>query len=159
MYVHVIIGHTGEGKTHFTKNFLLKSGKKNYVFDINNEYANFKDTEIELEDFNKFTKNCLEKTDTNFVFEDATGFMSGKTEDVMKKIVIKKRHSRNNLIFLFHSIQDVPPFIFRLSNFVVLFRTNDLAKSVKEKEPKILKQYLELRKMPKHSKKIIKMLS
>lgn len=158
MNLFLIIGHTGTGKTFFTKKTILQTNKSNYIFDINNEYKNFKNSKIEL-DFNAFVLNSQNMINSNIIFEDSTAFMSGKIETEIKKIVVKKRHSNNNIFFLFHSIQDTPPFIFRLSNFIILFNTNDLQSQIKQKNERLLKPFIELKKENKlYNKKIIKMM-
>ena len=88
----LLIAHTGQGKTTFAKkNF---PPPNTVVFDVNNEYKEFKrDTSG---DFNSFL-NLVEKgRDTNFIFEESTGFLEGKTSARMKRIVINKRHTNNN---------------------------------------------------------------
>jgi Cdc6-like AAA superfamily ATPase len=150
----LIIGHTGQGKTTQAKYILKNTAKKEYIFDVNNEYEGYnRETNG---DFNTFLSNCFNLTDSNCVFEEATGYLTGRTGALMKKLIINKRHTRNNYIFLFHSIADVPPFIFRLSNFIILLKTGDEREIVKGKFIKLYKPFLELQSMPKYSKKIIK---
>lgn len=150
----LIIAHTGQGKTTFVKkNFPFNSS---IVFDVNNEYSEY--VRDKSGNFDEFL-NTVEKTkDKNLIFEEATGFLEGKTSTRMKRIVINKRHTNNNYIFLFHSIADVPPFLFRLANFVVLFKTADILTAVKDKEPKLIQPFLRLQNMPNHSKLILKMI-
>lgn len=129
MNLILIIGHTGQGKTTWVKDFL--KGRKAYIFDVNNEYAEFpRDCNL---DAKKFVETALTMQGTNIVFEDATGFFEGRQNDLTKRLIVQKRHARNNLLFLFHSIADIPPAIARLANFVVLFSTLDEPKTVERK--------------------------
>jgi len=129
MNLILIIGHTGQGKSTWVKNFL--KGRKAYVFDVNNEYPEHpRDTNL---DAKKFVSQCLMMQGTNIVFEDATGFFDGRQADETKRLIVQKRHARNNLLFLFHSITDIPPAIARLANYVVLFSTLDEPKTVERK--------------------------
>lgn len=154
----LIIGHTGQGKSTHAKKILDSSKKKTWIFDVNNEYNNAKYIRHTEGDFSEFLNGCEEATDTNCIFEEATGYLSGRTGDRVKKLVINKRHKRNNYIFLFHSIADVPPFLYRLSNYIILLKTADIEEMVKSKEPKLVKAWRTLQTAPKYSKVIIRMI-
>ena len=104
-----IIGYTGQGKTLTTK--ALIKGKKALIFDVNNEYEGFGYCDKNL-DKEKFLNVALQVKNTCIVFEDATGFFSGKGEDNLRRLLVNKRHTNNTYIFLFHSIQDTPPIFF-----------------------------------------------
>jgi len=152
--IYILISFMGGGKTFLTKEICKKNKLPNYIYDVNGEYEDFPKSRIET-NFKKFFANILEKRNdkfliqkTNIIFEDSTGELSGKMEDDFKKIAIAKRHTGNNLIFLFHSIEDVPPFIFRMANFIILFKTGDLEESVKRKQPILLPAFNKLKNAP-----------
>lgn len=140
MNLILVVGHTGQGKSTWVKSFV--KGKKTLVFDVNNEYQNFKrDTNLNHVDF---VKNCLESvTGTNIIFEDATGFFEGRISKEASRLIIQKRHAKNNLIFLFHSITDIPPRIARIANFLVLFGTLDEAKHIEGKYRNLYRNFLD----------------
>lgn len=150
----LIIGHTGQGKSTVAKKLSKAGGKKTFVFDVNNEYEGF--TRHTDGDFTAFLDEVEASTDTNVIFEEATGYLSGRIGERIKRIVINKRHKRNNYIFLFHSIADAPPFLYRLSNYIYLLKTADILEAVKQKEPKLLNAWQKLQSAPKYSKVIIK---
>jgi len=152
----LIIGHTGQGKSTQAKKILDTTKKKPFVFDVNNEYEKY--NRHSDGDFVKFIETTETLTDSNVLFEEATGYLSGRTGEKIKRIVINKRHKRNNYIFLFHSIADVPPFLYRLSNYIILLKTADIEEAVKQKEPKLLSAWKKLQSAPKYSKVIIKMI-
>lgn len=154
MYCTLVIAHTGQGKSTFVKNAI--KGKPNYVFDVNNEYIDFNPAP-HLEK-NQFIDECMNFTDTFCVFEEATGFFRGSLSSNIDRMLVQKRHSRNRYFFLFHSIESVPPQIYRLSNYVVLFKTLDNAKNVERKYSRLLPYFLKLQKSPDHSKHIIKLI-
>lgn len=158
MYLILIIGHTGEGKTTFLKKFI--NGKKQYIFDVNNEYNYLPDDlqigpQMRNKDLNikRFLSTCEGIKNYNIVFEDATGFFRGKQSEQLSRLIVGKRHSGNNFIFLFHSINRVPPEIMEISNYIVLFRTNDNIDIIdkKFKNEKLNNAFLQLRKMKKYS--------
>jgi hypothetical protein len=133
----------GGGKTYMTKKTCLSNKLSNYVYDVNGEYSNFPKSKLET-DFETFFNECEIKERTNLIFEDATGEISGKVEKQLKRMVIAKRHTKNNFFFLFHSIEDVPPFLFRMVEIIILFKTGDLEENVKRKAPILLKPFKEL---------------
>lgn len=145
------IGHTGMGKTTRVKKALKASKKNKYIFDVNNEYNDY-NREIDA-DFRKFMDTAKTLTDSDIVFEDATGYLTGKTADEMRKLIVAKRHTRNNIIMLFHSISSVPPFIFQLANWIVLLKTSDELKTVKTKKENLINPFMKLRSTPMMSNK------
>lgn len=161
MYLILVIGMTGQGKSHFTKEY-IKPPRNCFVFDINNEYP---DLSIDVNaprakqtfiDEKLFIKNCLRKRNTVCVFEEATGFFEGKTSDELRRLIVNKRHTGNVYILLFHSISSVPPRLMQFTNFVVLFKTGDEPYQVEKKFPSLYSYYMKLRTMPHQSKFTIK---
>ena len=159
MYLILMIGHTGQGKT--TKATELIKNKRCYIFDVNNEFKNLPiDTgavypqmrNVNL-DLKYFVTTCEKLNNTNVLIEDATGFLRGKQSDTFSRLLVKKRHQRNNYIILFHSINRVPPELMEMSNFIYLFKTNDNFKIVDSKfrNQALNDAFLKLQKMPKFS--------
>jgi hypothetical protein len=157
MYCFLVVGMTGQGKSHFTKSYI--DNRKCYVFDVNNEYnlpthgERSKDISC---DEKIFIKNCFLKRETICVFEEATGFFEGKTSRDMRRLIVNKRHTKNVYMFLFHSISSVPPRMLQLTNFVVLFKTGDEVYQVENKFPSLFPYYMKLKTMPHQSKFTIK---
>jgi hypothetical protein len=157
-----IIGYTGQGKTLTTK--ALIKGKKALIFDVNNEYEGYGYCDKKM-DKEKFLNVALQVKNTCIVFEDATGFFSGKGEDNLRRLLVNKRHTNNTYIFLFHSIQDTPPIFFRMSNTLVLCKTMDKENDIEKKASYLLPYFREVQKMPftkniypNVSRKIIKLM-
>lgn len=144
--VVLVISYMGGGKTYFTKQFIKKTEKRNLIYDVNQEYNEISGSKSYY-DFTEFMQKAEDVTDTNLIFEDATGELSGKAEKSIKRLIVAKRHRRNNLIFLFHSIEDTPPFLFRMANYVVLFKTGDLIDSIERKAPYLKKSFEKLQNM------------
>lgn len=158
MYLILIIGHTGQGKSTWMQKFI--QGKRKYIFDVNNEYKNLPEDnrilpEMRNRDMNmkKFLENCAVVRNTNICFEDATGFFRGKQSAELSRLMVSKRHTGNNFLFLFHSINRVPPELMEMSNYIILFKTNDNIDIVenKFKNPELSQAFLKLQKMKKHS--------
>lgn len=140
------IGHTGMGKTFRVKKLLKASDKQVYCFDVNDEYREY--NRVVNGDFKLFLNESAKKKNTNLIFEDATGYLTGKTAEELRKIIVAKRHTHNNILMLFHSISAVPPFIFQLANYIVLMKTADELSSVKNKKESLIIPFMKLRRMP-----------
>jgi len=159
-----IIAMTGQGKTTFTKQTI--QGNPCIVYDINGEYEDlpFDVGQARSRFFGKpmeFIDACKEKHGGTFcVFEEATGFLAGRTGLEMRQFLIGKRHPQNlggrNIIFIFHTIASVPPFILDMSDYFVLFKTGDNFQNVKRKAPKLYSHFMRLQGAKKYSKLIIK---
>lgn len=147
MNMYVVIGAPGEGKTPFCKQLIggADTGRPEnrcFIFDINNEYgprckyagqvpfnisANIRDPRSRYigDDIQAFIRAAMVKTDTVVIMEEATAFFEGKTGQTTRRMIINRYHKRNTYVFLFHSINSVPPRIMEITNYVVLFKTND----------------------------------
>lgn len=160
MHTILLIGTTGTGKSPFIWNYA--QNKNLFVFDIQNEYGsrtkyagqepkNLSDNWMQNRsrhtqaDYELFIKQCERKTNTICVFEDATAFLEGRINKEMRKLLVSKLFSRNIYILVFHSISAVPPRIVQLSDYVVLFPTNDEFYQVEKKYPSIFPYYLKLK--------------
>lgn len=147
MNLYIVIGAPGEGKTPFCKKMIGggDSGvpeNRCLVFDINNEYGprtkyagqtpynlttNYKDIRCRYtgDDIEAFLKIAMSKQNTVIIMEEATAFFEGKTSKLTRRLIINRYHTGNVYVFLFHSVNSVPPRIMEIANYVVLFKTND----------------------------------
>lgn len=165
MNLILIIGHTGQGKSTLVKKMI--AGKRQYIFDVNNEYSlppdtgnilpQMRDTTLNV---NRFLSVSKKIRNTNIVFEDATGFFRGKQSKELMQQIVAKRHTGNNFIILFHSINRVPPELMEMANFVFLFKTIDNIDIVdkKFKNPVLTKSFLELKNKQQFSHLKIKLI-
>jgi len=171
----IICGGTGTGKSHYTNKELLCNdiraigGKdyyypsvrslRQYIFDINNEYQLPNDSiirpfmrNVECND-KQFVENCKRITKTNIVFEDASGFLRGRQSKEIARLIVQRRHTQNNYIILFHSINRIPPELLEYCNYLILFKTGDNLKDIdnKFKNPLINQMFLSLKEKKDHS--------
>jgi hypothetical protein len=161
MYLILVIGGTGQGKTPFIQNYCLGSGM--LINDIQNEYGDrtkYKGQKPYLLSTNnslprsrvikmntkEFIKLCATKTNTICVFEEATMFFQGMISDDMRELIFSKAHSGNIYMLVFHSINSVPPRLMEASNYVVLFKTADEEKTVERKYSRLLPYFKALQK-------------
>lgn len=173
MKLYIIIGAPGQGKSEFVKQAI--QGRRCFVFDIQNEYGsrtkykgqrplllsdnpNAERARYTGHDLEQFQQMCLRKRDSILVFEEATMFFEGRTGKTTRQIMISRKHTGNAIMFLFHSINSVPPRIMEISEYVVLFKTNDQEHTVRYKYNNLLYYFLDLRERPDGAHHIIKIL-
>lgn len=183
MNLYVVIGAPGEGKSPFCKKMIGGPGTGNpdlnrcLIFDINNEYGtrtkyagqvalnistNTRDIRSRYvgDDIIAFIRIAMLKQNTTVVFEEATAFFEGRAGKDTRRLIINRYHTGNVYLFLFHSINSVPPRIMEVANYVVLFKTNDETDTVYRKFSRLGPAFAELQSM-EHGKgacKIIKLI-
>ena len=130
MKTFLIIGHTGRGKSTKVKEILAGLYCDKLIYDVNNEH----NTGKPLPGIGDFLTLAKKKVNTAIVFEEATIFFSnrGRSEEVID-LLVRKRHTNNIIILLFHSIRSVPNYIFELIDYIILFKTNDNEKLIHDK--------------------------
>ncbi len=130
----VVIADQDRGKTFFVKNEILKKfhNRKNYIYDINLEYSEFKNELKFLPTKEEFLKvvpmgNQAAPSKCNVIFEEATSFFSrgGVTESALNLHIFRRFHSQNINVFVFHGLNFVPLDILTSIDYFVIFRTSD----------------------------------
>lgn len=155
----LVVGATGTGKTTFTKSLLSKTRAKIYIYDVNNEYREF-DNNFEFADFGTFSKTAAGCVNSFLVFEEATIFFSNRgSNKETTEVLVRKRHTNNVIVFVFHSLRSVPLHIFDLIDFLILHKTGDNIKLIETKfsgNDKILNAFNECSKsVNKYERKIL----
>ena len=156
----LIIAGTGQGKS--TKVKSLIHNKACLVWDVNGEYGDlpFDANANRCRFFSQEIKDFLEIVPkkhggTIVVCEEATGFFQGATGKETKKIIVGKRHpvdlGGRNLIFVFHTINAVPPFILDTADTIIIGKTGDDANRVRQKSRKLLSVWQKVMAMPKYT--------
>lgn len=155
----LIIAGTGEGKTTKVKSII--NGRRCLVYDVNGEYqdlptdANKERSRFFSDNVNDFLNIVSRKNKgTICVFEEATGFFAGGTSKTTKKIIVAKRHpiseGGRNLIFVFHTINSIPPFLIDTADVIILGKTGDEPNRVKVKSSKLYPIFLHVRNQRKY---------
>jgi hypothetical protein len=124
------VGRTGSGKTTNVKQIIKEAeGMPLYLYDVNNEYGIYKGNT--LPKFNEFLQVAKTKTNTLIVFEEATIFFSHKNQaEEITEMLVRKRHTKNLIVFNFHSLRQVPLYIIDFVNILILHTTNDNPKHI-----------------------------
>ena len=129
----IIVGTNGTGKTTYIKERLKNVNKSSLLlYDVNNEYSEFYDKPfVKMEEF---LEEATKVNNSVIVFEEATIFFSNRsTIEEMRELLVRRRHTKNMLFLVFHSIRSVPRDIMDMSNYLVLKYSNDSPKFIERK--------------------------
>jgi len=77
------------------------------------------DTKETLEQLVKYAYNCL------IVFDDASAYFEGAIPLLLKQLLANRRHLNQDIVFVYHSLNIVPPKLYQLSNTLTIGKTND----------------------------------
>lgn len=157
MIATIIVGNTGRGKSTASRKLLtaaLKEEMEVLVYDPNNDYSDVYKKPFESK--KEFLEKASKKTHSFILFEEATMFFSNKgSEEKLLDLLVRKRHTGNKIVLVFHSLRSVPTYILELCNYMVLYKTADrpsytLAKF--EGFDEITEAYNELNEIPDDTK-------
>lgn len=148
MYLIVICGETGSGKSVLTKEFVRKS-KLVSVYDIQNEYEDLKYYPESKERFrinprqglDLFVSICNSTRGFLHVIEESTGVFSSRISKPFTDAILSKRHDNNTYIIVSHQLNKIPTDLMGFADLVILFRTGDLKKNIKNKYPEMLDSF------------------
>lgn len=151
----VIVGGTGTGKSTLMRKIAIAqrnaTGKKIIIFDVNAEHKDLCNTP--KLDMKSFLSNAKLYNNNIVVFEEATIFLNHRngTEDVTN-ILVRKRHTKNIFIFLFHSLRRVPLWLLDFTDFLIIKKTIDNPSTIRNKFgefPEIIEAFEEIRESAK----------
>lgn len=128
------VGMTGTGKTTRVFNILDKLDKKQkFIYDINREYEKYNSIK-ELPSLPDFENLITKVRNSVVVVEEATIFFPNRGySNKMVDALVRKRHTNNFFILNFHSINDIPIYISKLSDYILLSKTFDTENVVLKK--------------------------
>jgi|VirMetMinimDraft_7_1064189.scaffolds.fasta_scaffold33078_2 Cdc6-like AAA superfamily ATPase len=134
----LLIGRKKSGKTTKAKEVvqrLVLMGLPPIVYDTNNEYKDLELVEVEnvkpncriiTEDTQAAISAISKLSKVTFVMEDATIWLSGNIADLsLKRLIITCRHRQIASVFIFHSLNRVPNFLYEQSDLIYLFKTKE----------------------------------
>lgn len=150
MYLILNVGSTGTGKS--TQVFeAMRTASRVLVYDYQGEYTDLPVYQGkvlarmrfvgDMPDFLELVQRIKGK---NFlvVVEEASGCFESRIKTDATKLFLSKRHHKTNYILNFHSMQDVPPKIWRYSDLLYLRKTNDMTKDIKKKFPSLVNTWV-----------------
>jgi archaellum biogenesis ATPase FlaH len=131
----LIIGNTGRGKSTSALELLKKAKNEEreiIVYDPNNDYKEFYNKPFL--DKKTFLNNLKNKKNSFILFEEATIFFSNKgNEEALVDLLVRKRHTNNEIVLLFHSLRSIPTYILELTNYIILYKTSDRPEYTEQK--------------------------
>ncbi len=181
--VSLIVGGRGSGKTDFVKNLIYQIPKRRIICDtfdspvwktfktyLHPERESERIKEIGFDNVKSQDKGAFKliSSDTDRIFqtiesdawnslvviEDATRFIRKNVDESVRKFVLDTKQKNLDLIFIFHSLSDVPPDLIRWSDTLTLFKTNETFTSyMRNKFPNqmIEKAFEKVRTLPDYS--------
>lgn len=144
----VVVGRRGSGKTTFAKMLIDCSPLKVLVLDTfdHPDYRHL--TTIKPEQLSRWkggnvrlhsgdpVENCqliFDKVHNSLiVFEDCRRYIEPTVQKPIRQGIVEHRNKNNDLVFMFHSLKDVPPYLCSMYNSIVLFKTNDNVKGERQ---------------------------
>ncbi len=123
--VFLVVGARGSGKTYFLRSKLaLVHPDARLVYDLPAQYKDL--YPYPLPDFDEFTKKGTQVSGAVILIEEATVTLSNRGSDKdVKNFLVKSRYMGNTIFIVFHSLRSVPRYIYDLTEFIILFKTND----------------------------------
>jgi archaeosine-15-forming tRNA-guanine transglycosylase len=139
--LYLLAGRKFTGKTTIGMAIAIASGKKICVVDTDEHpaYADFK--KVDVRDLHKWkTGNVkcicddpeealtiLNKHCANafIIAEDAAKYVSANVQQPIRRFIIDHRKRNFDVIFMFHFLADIPPYIAKQYDHMVLFKTGD----------------------------------
>lgn len=140
-YIQLLIGKRGCGKTTTAIALAQSTGNRIIVIntDNNDAYASFELVPLSklhawkgrkgicvtheplqaLEILNKYQKNLL------IICDDTQKYISQSVEKEARTFIINHRMNNFDLIFMYHSLKFVPPYLAMQFNQIILFKTLD----------------------------------
>lgn len=153
--VFILCGGRGSGKTYLLENTLKKG---------NTVVIELAKTD-RWQGCEKFFFNDIAKPDfdykkianKNIVFEDATSYLSSNLANKMKEILIFSKQLGSDIFIVFHSINIIPPFMFYLFNYLIIFNSSQPRQTATNKEyfAKIMQAWKICQKSKKYHYEII----
>ena len=145
--IFIMCGRKHSGKTHYIKQ-MLKTTFEAYpklINDVNNEYNTGEPPPADI--FIKTAKNIKNGV---IVYEEATSMFGYQRDQTTAEVLTRSRHNGTVAFFCFHSVADIPRYIARNADFLILFKTGDDIEDIKTKfgrgEEKLIQAFLELKR-------------
>jgi len=135
------VGRRGTGKTTIALKLANSSGKRIIVVDTDDHptYADFPIIPLSLLPTWRGNKGRVIDSNTDEVFrlinlyqsnafiiaEDAAKYVNGNVQKAVKAFIIDHRKRNFDLLLMFHFLSDVPPYIAKQYDVMILFKTGD----------------------------------
>jgi DNA helicase HerA-like ATPase len=119
--IYIIVGSTGTGKTTLVKSLIKGKEKNTLVFDPNYSYSEC----VQIDCPYKLVNIALKSNNKNIIFEEATAYFVGAREKELRNLLIRHRHLKHNIFLIYHFLNSIPPTVFAVCNYFIIFKTLD----------------------------------
>ena len=142
--VTLVIGKRKTGKTTYILDLIeaVRHDKGVLIYDLNNEpkYKVFPQMPLERlpawkskgvyrifhDDFRQVMQTVLEYNRNAFlILEDATAYIESNVDSLTRRFLVSCRHINIDLVLTFHSLSQVPPRCFAMTDYMVVGKSND----------------------------------
>lgn len=118
--VFIIVGGRGCGKTYFLEHSLKQDNTIVFELVKTNRWQGYK--KYFYEDFENGAINMRDIANKKIVFEDATAYVNSNMKNGLKKLIVFSKQIGCDVFVVFHSVNIIPPFMWLLFNYIVLFK-------------------------------------
>lgn len=115
--IFLIVGGRGTGKTTYLENLLPNDSTICELF-VTERYKNFK-KRVRFDDLK--LSNCV---NTKIIIEDATQIVMGGGTLRLRQIMVGCKQMGSDVFMVFHSVNFIPPFVYALFDYMVLFASD-----------------------------------
>lgn len=169
-----VIGMPEQGKSKFITEYLKANTQRSALaYDVNGyEYGEKWGVNLSLdtrqkrcryigrdlpskERYQEFINLVKGRRNCDIVFEEATGYLSGKLSDVIVGMLIDRRHTGNNYFLVFHSVKSMPPSLLLHLDIIYLFKTMDDLEDIKAKDKRLIEPFAQMAMKPFGSKGLL----
>lgn len=128
----LVVGARGMGKTTTVKKLLQKiHADARIVLDVNGEYKELYPKPFI--GFEEFAKKLTKIKHAFIVVEEATISLSNRSYSKdMADVLVRARHADNTIVLVYHSLRQIPAYIFPLANMVILHKTADTEETLRK---------------------------
>ena len=118
--IFVIVGGRGTGKTYYLENTLREYDTVVFELVKTNRWQGF--TKCFYDDYEQGKINFKDIANKKIVFEDATSYINSNMKNTLKQLIVFSKQIGCDVFLVFHSINMIPPFLWLLFNYIILFK-------------------------------------
>lgn len=138
----VIVGRKGCGKTTFAKKIIKASRKKVLIVDLLDHPGYREFPQITTEQlptwvagnyriFRGDINNTLVRVNKDvwnalIIFEDCSRYIEPNVGKSIKSLFAESKQHNQDLILMFHALTEIPPYVARMMDKLVMFRTDEV---------------------------------
>ena len=119
----LFIGRRGTGKTTLARKMAKAMGRKLIIIDTDDHPSYVDIPVITLEQLKTFTGEACRVIESDI--EDASKYITANISKAVRSFLIDMRKRNFDVIIMFHFLSDVPPYICKQYDQMVLFKTGD----------------------------------